>query len=327
MHLNELIVVILGKNTNSVSLKSKIEGSTRVTRQNGVEHPSSHTRPLICLEINPPHGSDVADVLERYAGQVSHLDFLNVTDSALARMKMAPLPFASLLKNQLGIEPLVTISCRDRNIMALQSDLLAGWALGVRGVVALTGDAMSVGDCPQLKGVFEINSVGLLGLIRKLNSGVDFSDKPLKGRPDFTVGVVLNPNAKNPGVELRRLEKKVSAGAKFALTQPVFDAASSLEFFNSASAMGVPVMVGLLPFKTARAAMSVIGQVPGIKIPDSLIKMVSEDPEKDWSQFFIDRSIELSLELKDIVAGFHIVSGTTPKLALKLSQQLATALG
>jgi 5,10-methylenetetrahydrofolate reductase len=322
-----LIVVISGKNTNSVSLKTKFEGISTTSNQVPTGGAGETGRPLICLEINPPHGSDLEDVIERYSGQVEHLDFLNVTDSALARMKMAPLPFASLLKNRLGIEPLVNISCRDRNIMALQSDLLAGWALGVRGVVALTGDAMSVGDCPQLKGVFEINSVGLLSLIQKLNAGVDFSDKPLKGHPDFAAGVVLNPNAKNPGVELRRLEKKVAAGAKFALTQPVFDAASSRDFFKSASGMGVPIMVGLLPFKTAQAALSVIGQVPGIKIPDSLIKIVTEDPERDWSTFFIDRSIELSLELKSIVAGFHIVSGTTPKLALKLSQQLATALG
>ncbi len=322
-------MVVSGKNTNGVSLKDRIEtlkSSVAPPLGAGSSDIKLTNRPLICLEINPPHGSDVNEALERYAGQVNHLDFFNITDSALAKMRMSPLPFAAILKNKLGIEPLVNMSCRDRNIMALQADLLAGWAMGVHGVVALTGDAMSVGDCPNLKGVFEVNSVGLLGVINKLNAGSDFVDKPLKGAPDFTAGVVLNPNAKNPAVELRRLEKKIAAGAKFALTQPVFDSASSRDFFKSASSLGVPVMVGLLAFKTAKAALSVIGQVPGIKIPDSLIKMVSEDPDKDWSDYFIGRAIDIAQDLKGSVAGFHVVSGTTPKLALRLSKQLAETL-
>jgi homocysteine S-methyltransferase len=265
----------------------------------------------------------VAEALEKYAGQVSHLDFFNVTDSPLARMKLSALPFAAILKSQLGIEPLVNVSCRDRNIMALQADLLAGWATGIRGVVALTGDAMSVGDCPNLKGVFELNSVGLLGLVSKINSGVDFADKPLNGAPNFTAGVVLNPNAKNSNAELRRLEKKVAAGAKFALTQPIFESEGNRAFLKSASDMGIPVLVGLLPFKTAKAAISVIGQVPGIKIPEALLATLQADSGKDWSDFFIERCTSLAHELKDVVAGFHVVSGTTPKLALRLSQHLA----
>ena len=303
---------ISGQNTNGVSMLGGLLGRS-----------AGKTGPMLCLEVNPPHGVNVAEALEKYVGQVAHLDFFNVTDSPLARMKLSALPFAAIIKSQLGVEPLVNISCRDRNIMALQADLLAGWATGVRGVVALTGDAMSVGDCPTLKGVFEINSVGLLGLISKINSGSDFADKPLNGAPSFTPGVVLNPNAKNSNAELRRLEKKVAAGAKFALTQPIFEAAGNRAFLKSASDMGIPVLVGLLPFKTAKAAISVIGQVPGIKIPESLLATLKADPEKDWSDFFIEQCTRLAHEITDVVAGFHIVSGTTPKLALKLSQHLA----
>src|SRR5689334_4471947 len=114
--------------------------------------------PFLCLEVNPPRGTDLTAIFQRLDGNIDGIDFLNVTDSALARMKCGALPFASLLKQRYGIEPLVNLACRDRNIIALQSDLLGGWILGVRSVVALTGDAVTVGDLPETKGVFEVNS-------------------------------------------------------------------------------------------------------------------------------------------------------------------------
>lgn len=281
------------------------------------------SRPLLCLEVNPPRGTNVEEIISRYVGHVEHLDFFNVTDSALARMRCAALPFAAMLKVRTGIEPLVNLSCRDRNILALQADLLAAWANGVRGLVALTGDAMSVGDCPELKGVFEVNSVGLLGLINKLNTGVDFAEKPLDGSPQFSAGVVLNPNAKNSSAELRRLEKKVSAGASFALTQPVFDAISTRPFMESASAMGIPIFAGLLPFRTGRAALNVIEQVPGIKLPAEMETRFRSNPEEDCTEFFMQHCLELASSIKGVVRGFHVISGLTPKLALRLTKQLS----
>ena len=116
---------------------------------------------FVCFEVNPPKGTDLSKIFDRLANRVDGIDFFNITDNALARMKMAALPFASLIKERFRIEPLVNVTCRDRNSIALQSDLLAGYALGVRSVVALTGDAISVGDNVQAKAVFEMNSVGL----------------------------------------------------------------------------------------------------------------------------------------------------------------------
>ena len=175
---------------------------------------SSGEKPLLSLEVNPPHGVEFESILQRLEGRLEGVDLFNVTDSALARMRFAAIPFASLLKNRFGLEPLVNISCRDRNLIAIQGDLLAAWALGIRSVVALTGDAVSVGDSPERKGVFEVNSVGLLKVIAKLNSGYDLAEKPLSGGTAFVPGVVVNPNAKNAAAELRRLDKKREAGAQ-----------------------------------------------------------------------------------------------------------------
>ena len=162
------------------------------------------SKKLLCIEVNPPKGTDLEAIFKRLDQHLTHVDFFNITDSALARMRMSPLPFAAKLKERYGVEPMVNISCRDRNLLALQADLLSGWMMGVHSVVALTGDALSVGDNPDRKGVFEVNSVGLLNAIETLNSGQELAGNKLKGAPNFSPGVVVNPNARNSNAELKK---------------------------------------------------------------------------------------------------------------------------
>lgn len=278
--------------------------------------------PLICLEVNPPRGIDASAIFERLDKTLEGVDFLNVTDSALARMKCASLPFASILKARYGIEPLVNLSCRDRNLIALQGDLLAAWMLGVRSVVALTGDALSIGDFPQGKGVFEVNSIGLLNAIQKLRAGQDYVGNSLKGSPSFCPGVVLNPNAKNPAAEIKRLQKKADAGAQYALSQPVFDPELARSFFAQASQVGIPLMVGLLPFKNAIAARA-FTNVPGIKLSDEILRELEGDEGRDLSDLSIEHCHAVANGCKDYVAGIHVVSGTAPKLGMRLVHELA----
>lgn len=278
--------------------------------------------PFICFEVNPPRGVDAGAIFERLDKTLEGVDFLNVTDSALARMKCAPLPFASILKNRYGVEPLVNLSCRDRNLIGLQGDLLAAWMLGIRSVVALTGDAVSIGDFPQGKGVFEVNSIGLLNVIEKLGSGHDFVGNPLKGNPRFCPGVVLNPNAKNPAAEIKRLQKKVDAGARYALSQPVFDPEGARSFFAQASQVGIPLLVGLLPFKNGIAARGVTN-VPGIKLSEEILHEIERDEGRDLSDFSIQHCLAAAESCRDYVAGFHVVSGTAPKLGMRLVHELA----
>lgn len=276
---------------------------------------------MVCLEVNPPRGVDLQEAFGRLEGQLAGIDLFNITDSALARMKLAGLPFAHLLKQRFGIEAAVNVSCRDRNLLALQADLLAGWALGVRSVVALTGDAMTIGDSPDRKGVFEVNSIGLLHVIATLNSGKDLAGNDLKGAPDYFPGVVVNPNVRNPAAELRRLAKKKEAGARYALSQPVFDPEQSFSFLSAAKESGVPIMLGLLAWKNGHSCAN-MSKIPGIKLPEALLAEATAKGDADMSDHAIEYCLNLARKNRGLVAGYHIVSGATPKLALRLVQAL-----
>lgn len=288
-----------------------------------VPHPA---QPLLCFEVNPPRGVDVEPTMKRLEGQLQGVDFLNVTDCALARMKLAALPFAAMLKQRFAIEPLVNVACRDRNLIALQSDLLAAWVMGIRSVVALTGDGVSIGDSPERKVVFEVNSIGLLHAVATLNSGKDLAGNDLKGGPDFFPGVVVNPNARNPSAEISRLQKKKEAGALFALSQPVFDEESSVAFFKHAAGVGLPIFMGLLPLKSAQAAAGV-GRIPGIRLSEKIKVRAEINREEDWSDFSIEHCLTLAKLNREHVCGYHIVTGATPLLALRLLGTMKRYLG
>lgn len=260
-------------------------------------------------------------VVQRYAN-VRGIDFVNVTDSALAKMKFSSLAFASIIKSRLGLEPVVNLSCRDRNVIALQSDLLGAWALGVRSIVALTGDAVTVGDLPEAKGVFEVNSVGLLNLVSTLNSGKDLAGNELKGHPSYTAGVVVNPNVKNPNAEIKRLARKKEAGAVYALSQPVFDPEQAAAFFEAASSVGIDLFVGLLPFKSVQSFEG-IAKVPGIKIPDAVVEKVRSVAPDKVGETSLEVAMQVAERVKPFVRGFHVVSGGSPLLALDLCKRVA----
>lgn len=277
---------------------------------------------LLCLEVNPPRGTELGAIFDRLDNAMAGIDHLNVTDSALAKMRLAPLPFASILKQRYNVEPMVNISCRDRNLIAIQGDLLAGWVTGIRSIVALTGDAVTIGDSPERKGVFEVNSVGLLNVVAALNSGKDISGNDLKGAPAYFPGVVVNPNAKNPGAELKRLQRKKDAGARYALSQPVFDHEIASGFFEQAAAIGVPMFIGLLPFKSAEA-LRAVGKIPGIRISDDLLGQLESSGKSDLSELSIDHCLKLAKTAAPYVRGFHVIAGGTPKLAMVLTAELA----
>lgn len=293
--------------------------ATGIDRLLGIE--GARNRPLLCLEINPPRGSDVEAVLDRYSA-VTGIDFVNITDSALAKMKLSGLVFGALFKRRFGVEPLVNVACRDRNIIALQSDLLGAWALGVRSIVALTGDAVTVGDLPDAKGVFEVNSIGLLNIVTTLNGGKDLAGNELKGHTGFIPGVVLNPNARNRDAELRRFGRKREAGGVYSLSQPVFDVDQAAEFFEAAAASGVDNFVGLMPFKTARA-FEAVSKIPGIKVPERLLERIKSVAEEDVPKVSLEVACEIAERVRPYVRGFHVVSGGAPLLAVELCNQLS----
>lgn len=277
------------------------------------------SRPLLCLEVNPPRGTDVDALIARL--ESVNLDCVNITDCALAKIRLSGLMFGAMVKARRGIEPLVNLSCRDRNSIGLQSDLLGAWSLGIRSVVCLTGDAVTVGDSPDAKGVFEMNSIGLLRLVASLNSGRDLVGGELKGAPAYVPGVVVNPNVKNPSAELKRLTKKREAGATYALSQPVFDPVAAESFFREAQGIGVQMMVGLHAFRTAEAAEA-LSNVPGIRVPESLLERVRAAKPDEVAEISFAAALETADRVRPYVRGYHVISGATAKLALELTGRL-----
>lgn len=234
---------------------------------------------VITAEVCPPKGSDCAEFLAKAKALHGIADAINVTDNQGANMRISPLAAAALLVRE-GIEPIFQITCRDRNRMALQSDLLGAAALGVRNVLALTGDHISFGDHRQAKPVFDLDSVQLLQAIAELTAGKDLAGHPLHGIPSFYPGAAAAPEAEPFETTLIKLGKKAAAGARFLQTQAVFDPARLCTFREAVAPLGVKVIAGILLLKSAKMARFITANIPGLRVPDHLVAELgnSADP-------------------------------------------------
>jgi methylenetetrahydrofolate reductase (NADPH) len=225
---------------------------------------------VITAEVCPPKGCDCSDFLARAASLHDKVDAINVTDNQGANMRISPLAAATLLVRD-GIEPILQLTCRDRNRMALQSELLGAAALGIHNVLALTGDHISFGDHRQAKPVFDLDSVQLLQTIATLNAGKDLAGNILHGAPAFYPGAAAAPEAEPFALTLRKLEKKKAAGACFLQTQAVFDPQRLAMFSDAVRPLGMKVIAGILLLKSAGMARYVTANIPGLKVPPHLV--------------------------------------------------------
>lgn len=244
---------------------------------------------MISVEIDPPRSADTEPFIRsaKYL-KASGVDLINVADSPLARARMSALAMAHLVRQEAGVEILLHMSCRDRNAMALQSELLGAHALGLRNILAVTGDPPSVGDYPFAKAVFELDSIGLSHLITRLNQGIDLTGRRLAEPTDFLLGVAVNPTAPDMREEWVRFEKKAEAGACFAFTQPLFDLHTMEEFFKRAEPLGLPIFVGILPLRSAKHAEFLHNEVPDITISDEVRRRMRDSG---------DRGAEVGIEI------------------------------
>jgi methylenetetrahydrofolate reductase (NADPH) len=225
---------------------------------------------VVTAEIAPPKGVDLEAGLMR-ADCLEGITAVNVTDNQGANMRMSPLALAVLLARR-GIEPVLQLTCRDRNRMALQSDLLGAAALGVENLLLLSGDHARFGDHPAAKPVFDLDSVQLLQVVRELEAGHDMSGRPLVGAPRFFAGAAVTPEAEPFELMLQKFTKKVAVGARFFQTQAVFDPEKLERFMETARPFDVPVLVGVLLLKSARMARFLNENIPGVRVPDHLIQ-------------------------------------------------------
>lgn len=262
----------------------------------------------VTAEIGPVKGTDVQGILEDAGLLKGRVDAINVTDLQSSVMRLGSMAVCHLLIDH-GLEPVFQLTCRDRNRLGLQSDLLSAWVLGIRNVLALTGDHPTLGDHPQAMPVFDLDSVSLLRVIRGLNEGFDMMGNPLKGATDFFPGAVVNPGADSePAFEMQivKMEKKIGEGARFFQTQGIYDLDIFENFMRRVEGFEVPVLAGIILLKSAGMARFMNKNVAGVFVPELLIKEMEETKDK------IKTSIQIAARLikgfMDLCQGVHIMA-------------------
>ena len=264
---------------------------------------------VVTTELNPPKGTELAPLLESAESLRGVVDAFNLTDSHTARMSMSPIAAAHLLADR-GFEPILQITCRDRNRIALQADVLAAAALGIRNIVTMTGDHPGGGDHPDAKPVFDIDSTALLQSLTGLQAGSDMSGTELRGAPDLLVGAVVNPGADDLDREIGRMEEKIEAGAAFFQTQAVYDPPEFERFMRRVEGYGVPVLAGCILLKSGNMARNFNANVPGISVPDEIIGRMDAAASSANTRRRTSAEItaEIITDIRPMCEGVHIMA-------------------
>ncbi len=260
---------------------------------------------VITAEIFPPKGTDVSNFVSKANLLKDYIDAANVTDNQRAVMRISSLAGSKILLD-IGVDPIYQITCRDRNRLALQSDLIGAYALGIENVLALSGDYPTNGDHPEAKPVYDLDTIQLIKTIDTLNSGLDMKGSKLQGKTDFLIGAVCNPVYDNMDLQYLTIMKKIEAGAKFFQTQAVYDSALFKDFLKNVGKKDVRFLAGIMPLKSAKMAEGLNKKVPGVLIPDEIIKDMekADDPIKRGMEI----TASLIRELKQFADGVHIMA-------------------
>ncbi len=259
---------------------------------------------IITAEISPPKGTDISGMIKEARMIKDIVDAVCVTDNQRAIMRMSPLAACSAL-SQDGVETIMHLTCRDRNRIALQSELLAASFLGITNVLVMSGDYPTKGDHTGAKPVYDLDSVQLLGMIQRLNEGMDFSGNSLEGKTDFFTGAVSNTELTEAA--LMKFEKKIKAGASFIITQAVFDAGKFSDFMDKIPTGGkkIRIIAGIIPLRSEKSARFLNSNIAGVKVPDGVIKKLksSGDPCATGNELAAD----MIRELREVCDGVHVM--------------------
>ncbi len=264
---------------------------------------------VVTAEVGPPKGTDIDEMIHHIELLKGKVDAVNFTDNQSAVMRMNSLAGCKIALEH-GVEPILQMTCRDRNRIGLQSDLLGAYALGVKNVLCMTGDHVSAGDHKGAKSVYDLESVQLLRVVDALNNGKDMSGNDLKGSTDFFQGAVVTPEANPLEPQLIKFEKKVKAGARFFQTQAIYDIEKFREFMNHARKFPVKILAGLVVLKSAGMAKFLNNFVPGIVVPEELIeelKAAGKEKALDTGLDICARHIK-QLKEEGICDGVHIMA-------------------
>lgn len=257
---------------------------------------------VITVEMEPPKSASPWGVYEKIRPLQGLIDGINIADSPMAKMRMSPIALAHLVQKELNIETIFHLTCRDRNILGLQSELLGAYALEVKNILTLTGDQPTNGDHPHVQGVFELDSIGLAKIADSLNKGRDYMGNELEEPTDFYIGAVANPTATDLDKEIEKIQRKISAGVNFFQTQPIFDLKQLDKFLNKLGKINVPIIYGLMPLKSLKLANYLNKNVPGIDVPNHLLDKL----QLKGRSAGLEIASYLFKELRERVEGVHI---------------------
>jgi homocysteine S-methyltransferase len=275
---------------------------------------------VVSVELVPPRGLACTEAIEAARMlAVRQVDVVTVLDGPRAGARMSALSLAVLVQQQAGVETLLQYSCRDKNLLGIQSDLLGAYAMGLRNLLGITGDVRKLGDIPDATAVFDVDSVGLTHVLTRLNHGLDVGGQPIGAPTAFHVGVMVNPAAEDFEGELRRFEFKVDAGAEFAVTRPLFDVATMERFLDRTARLRLPVLAGLWPFDSVLNAEFMANEVPGVNVPESVLhRMRRTEGDQAAAREGVCIAEELGDALRPMVHGVHI---SAPSGRLELAVQ------
>lgn len=262
---------------------------------------------LTTVELDIPRGLDISSVIEaaEYLKE-NGIDAVNITDGARARFRMDPVAISHLIQTKIGIETITHIACRDRNLIGLQGLLLGAWALGIKNILAITGDPTKIGDFPQATTVTDVDSIGLIKVLKNMNHGLDAMGNTIGEPTHFLIACAANPTAQNLDYEISRLEKKVESGAQIVFTQPLYEMQTLELFIKKIEHLKIPVMLGILPLRSYKHAEFLHNEVPGINIPDWVREKLFLAHD-DAGKVGIKISAQFLKEAKPLVHGAYLL--------------------
>ena len=262
---------------------------------------------VVTTELTPPKGTDLTELFAKADALKGYADAINLTESPRARMAVEPKAVARLLIER-GVEPIVQVTARDRNRIAIQADLLGASLLGVGNFLFMTGDNPKNGDHPEAKGVFDLTTLEMLAAARALREGHDMAGNELKGAPTSFLGATGNPCAADMAAELENTRRKIDAGAQFLQTQAIYDTDVLARFLDAAKLGDTALLAGVIPLKSAKMAAWLNGNVPGIRVPQGLIdEMEAAGPDGEAAKG-VEIAARIIREIRRRCAGVHIMA-------------------
>ncbi len=264
---------------------------------------------VITVEMDLPRGLVVDKVLRGARSlKIKGADLIDISDGARARLRMSPTAVSKLIQDQVGIEVMMHFACRDRNMLAVQADLLGAHALGIRNILAITGDPATIGDYPSATSVYDVDAIGLVRILSRFNEGIDMAGYSVGTKCAFTIAIAYNPLAADMELELDRLKRKADAGAHVVYTQPIFEPRYIEQAAETCARLKLPLFIGVLPLRSSRHAEFMHNEVPGIEVPDWLREKMAGAADDDSAlKTGIEEAQKLSCDLKQTAQGLYLM--------------------